>query len=361
MAIIFRANRNKWQVTRTVGGKQYRVLCESKKEAKELDAELRLKQLSSIGISIHYSIHDAFESFLATESRQKTDSSRKADAKFLSSAFCYFTNSSKIHKLGELTIEHLQLFQIHMSESYKWSDTTIAAKCALLKAIFRKAFVTGKIAKDPCEFWKVPRGVSARRRPMTQGEFEKLLSLTMLEWLRPVLHFIRLTGARGASVASLRWSDVDFPRARLYLSSRKGKLKHVKTIAFPMYDTLFQLLARERNKRQEAKSSDHVFLDSNERPLSGHRISSASHRLIKEAGLEGVVLYGLRHALAVDLTEAGVSIEITRQLMGHSNIQQTQTYAQGVSSDSLRESVKLIRDTKEPDNVIALKKTGEDK
>lgn len=89
--------------------------------------------------------------------------------------------------------------------------------------------------------------------------------------------------------------------------------------------------------------NEFVFLDDDHNKLTGHKISVAAHRLIKKAGVEGVVLYSLRHALAVDLTEAGVSLEITRQLMGHSNIRQTQEYAQGIGIDSLKQSVRLIR------------------
>ncbi len=175
---------------------------------------------------------------------------------------------------------------------------------------------------------------------MTRDEFSKLIQIDNSGWLTRVLLFIRLTGARGASVAALKWSDIDFSTGSILMRSRKGGLKKTKTIAFPMYPELFNLMARIQ------RSNEFVFLDEDLQPLSAHRISSAGHRLIKKAGLKGVVLYGLRHALATDLIEAGVPTEIARKAMGHSNLNQIQTYTQNVGLESIGKSLTLIRGDK---------------
>lgn len=344
MSILFRKERNKWIASRTVGGRRYRVSCETKREAKEIDEELRRKQLECIGIDLQYPLKDAFASFLATDSAQKTKGSQKGDRRFLDLALDFF-HSSNILKLSDVTLESLQLFQLHMASEFGWSSTTISKQSTLLRSVFKKATATGKIAKDPCELWKVPRGTPQRRRPMTLEEFNQLMGQPMPDWLRPVLLFIRLTGARGASVASLEWADVNFQTKRLYLSSRKGGLGKMKRIPFPMYSALYEFMEQHYLRRGHIYNSlKYVFTgDDYGQQLTGHRISDTCYRLIKASGLKGVVLYSLRHALAVDLTENGVSIEIVRQLMGHSSISQTQTYAQGVSSDSLGESMNSIR------------------
>lgn len=339
MSITFRKDRNRWIASRTVDGKRVQITCESKREAKEVDEALREKQLNCVGIHLRYPIKEAFASYLETDSAQKTESTQKSDRKFLEVAEHFFCFSLCLRELKQIKIEHLQLFQLYMSRDLKLSYTTISLRLTVLRSVFKKAFVHGRIPSDPCEHWKVPRGTHVQRRAMTQSEFNQLRRQSMPDWLRPVLEFIRFTGARGASVASLRWSDVEFSKLRLYLSSRKGKLRHVQRTPFPLYEGLNAFLSHH----QSSSSGEYVFTDDDGRPLTGHRISSAAHRAIKTAGLEGVVLYSLRHALAVDLTESGVSIEITRQLMGHSNISQTQNYAKGVSSDSLSDSVKLIR------------------
>lgn len=346
MSICFRENRNKWMVSRTVAGKRFRLSCNSKREAKEIDEELRRKQLECKGVVVGYTLKDAFASYVATDSAQKTVATQKSDRRFFDLALTFF-HGSKIHKLSDVSLENLQLFQLHMASKFKWSSTTISKHSVLLRSVFKKAAATGKIAKDPCEFWKVPRGTSGRRRPMTREEFDKIMAQPMPDWLRPVLLFIRLTGARGASVASLEWADIHFPSKRLYLSSRKGGIGKMKRIPFPMYSALYELMMK---LVPDSNPPRFVFVDEAGRQLTGHRISDTCYRLIKASGLKGVVLYSLRHALAVDLTENGVSIEIVRQLMGHSSISQTQTYAQGVGADSLGESMDSIRGEQSPTN-----------
>ena len=343
MSVKWREDRKKWLVHRTVAGKRMRILCATKKEAMELDQRLKLLRLECIGIPQRYSIADAFASYLATESQQKTDASKKADKYFFDLGLRFFSDERKLLYVDEITLEDLQLFQIFSQKAYAWSDTTVSNKMKLLKALFKKLMVTERLVKNPAEHWKVPAGTGERRRAMTRAEFTTLYE-TAPDWYRPILAFIRLTGARGASVARLRWSDVDFSMARLLLESRKGGLKKTKKIPFPLYDALYQLLARQKNLDPLAAGEDFVFKNESGGPLTGPVISATAHKLIKKAGLKGVVLYGLRHAIAVDLTEAGVSIEITRQLMGHSTITQTQNYAQGIHSDALSTSIKLIRD-----------------
>lgn len=340
MSVKFRKDRDRWQASGTVDGKRIRILCDTKKQAQEIDTDLKLKRHGLLGINSRYLLKDAFASFLETESELKTEASKKADSWFFDLALSYFNAQSLFH-VEQITLEDLQKSRIFMQKSRKWSDTTTASRCKLLKAVFNKLMISGRIAKSPAEHWKIPTGTAKRRRPMTRQEFQKLMNLEMPSWLRPVLHFIRLTGARGATVASLKWRDVDYEKRTVYLSSRKGKLRSTKVVPFPIYDELLNLF--DSLSLANGMPNSFVFTDQYNEPLTGHQISDAAHRLIKRSGLDGVVLYSLRHSLAVDLTEAGVSMEITRQLMGHSNISQTQAYAQGVGHDSLKNSVDLIR------------------
>ncbi len=343
MSIQFRKDRKKWLVNLSIQGKRHQILCATKKQAQEIETGLKLKKAGFEGIQRPYSLAEAFASYLETESAQKTDASRKADKKVLDHALQFFSGNISINVMNGITLEDLQRFQIFVSSELGWSDTTVFKRMSLLKAVFNKAFNTGRISKDPCQFWKVPRGTSERRRAMTSAEFEKLIQSDPFTWVSDVLRFIRLTGARGASVADLAWSDVDFSKARILLSSRKGGLKKMKTISFPMYPELFNFLSRISGRIP--RHEKFVFLDLYGQPLTGHKISVYAHNAIRKAGLKGVCLYSLRHALAVDLTERGVSMEIVRQLMGHSSIRQSQDYAQGVSSDCLGDSMTLIRGT----------------
>lgn len=364
----FRKDRQKWEVDITVAGIRNRILFKKRGDAEHFEFMAKLRKIG-LGSSERIKIFPAFQRYIETESIQKSKGSQKSDSNLLYRAETFFTIVCDLNFIDEITLEHLQFFQINCAKHLKWSDTTIAVRMKILKSVFKKLMIMGSIAKNPAEHWKIPAGVGKKRRAMNEHEFQELMNAISDHnaWLVDVLAFIRLTGARPIACAGLKWSDVDFSKAVVYLHSSKGGVKVEKTIEFPMHRNLYQLLANIWKHRDFSLRNEFVFGDNSRQPLTNHRISVAASRLIKQAKLTGVVLYSLRHALAVDLTESGVPMEITRQLMGHSSIRQTQEYAKGIGIKTLNESMEKIRgaDIESPEanaslqnaNVIPLKPT----
>lgn len=299
-----------------------------------------------------HTLKKEFQLFLDTDSAQKGRRSAKADAYFLGIALHFLTTVRQLEYVNQVRLEDLQLFQIWLAKEQKlpggrlkepWSDPTLEFYSRVLKKFFRKMFHVERIDRNPCTLWKVPKGSSIQRRPMTIEEFGKLHSAAP-DWFKPILIFIRLTGSRGASVASLTWEDVHFDKHTLILRSRKGGLKQTKLIPIPMYPALFDFLKAELEKTPNAKLNDPVFWGPNYRPVTAQEISSEGSRLIRKVvKLKGVVLYGLRHALAAEMTAAGVPLEITRQAMGHSSVNQTSHYAKGIASSVVGDAFAQIR------------------
>jgi integrase len=312
-----------------------------------------------LGIDSPYSLADAFATYLETDSAQKTARSAKADAYFLGIALHFFNSVRKLESVNQVKLEDLQIFQIWLSKEQNignqikepWGDTTIEFYCRVLKKFFRKMHHLDHILKNPCEIWKVPRGTTEERRPMTLAEFDKLYAASE-DWFRPVLMFIRLTGARGASLASLTWADVHFETKTLILRSRKGGLKQTKLIPIPMYPALFEFLHEEllevQDDERPPRSSDPVFWGPRGIPVTAQEISSEGSRLIRKVvGLSGVVLYGLRHAMVTELLEAGASLEVAARAAGHSSVTQTSQYAKRMSLKVVSDAMEGIRGKKE--------------
>ncbi len=346
MGVRFRKETGKWEVCIYRGGKRSRMSFALKKDAVDFERAARLELLGFAGIIKPLTFGSAFQDYLSTRSARKVRASQIADARMLGLAQHFFEVERGLSLVSQVRVEDLELFMLWLAPARQagliskepWSDTTIARCMILVKSVFKKLFITDRLAKNPAAYVSVPRGTSRRRRPMTAEEFERIVSIAP-DWYKPVLLFLRLTGARPASAAALTWSDVDFSMASLLLRSKKGAANSEKIISFPMYPELMALMAKLAN----ARTSEHVFLDRRAHPVTSMNISAHGSRLIKRAGLKGVVLYGLRHAMAVDMTRAGVSMEIIRQVLGHSNIEQTSVYARGIETDALRQSLKLIR------------------
>jgi site-specific recombinase XerD len=299
-----------------------------------------------------YSIAEEFQLFLDTDSAQKGQRSAKADEYFLGIVSFFFRTVRKIEYINQVRLEDLQLLQIWLAKRQElpggkikvpWADPTLEFYSRVLKKFFRKMFHVERIHRNPCTLWKVPKGSAIQRRPMTIQEFSQLHAMAP-DWFKPILMFIRLTGSRGASVASLTWEDVHFDSHTLILRSRKGGLKQTKLIPIPMYPALFEFLEVERKKNPTAAPKHPVFWGPQYAPVTAQDITTEGSRLIKLVGLRGkVVLYSLRHALAAEMTAAGVPLEITRQAMGHSSINQTSHYAKGIASSVVGEAFAQIR------------------
>lgn len=353
MSLRYLKDRKRFEVSVTIGGERVRRYFKSKPDAQEFIRDVRLRQLGFDGIKREYKLSELFASYLELNSSQKIKQSVASDLRLLEIARHFFEKEHGLVLASQVGLEHLERFVIWAAPDRQcgqitkgaWSLTTIARNAHILKEVFQRAFKRELISKDPTLNWEIPSGDGERRRPMTVLEFEALCRVSP-PWFLAVVRFQWLTGARGASVASLLWEDVHLETATLYLVSRKGGRGKSKRIPFPMYQALMSLIAAVPN------TNDHVFVDENGDPVTPAKISRMGHRLIKRAGLKGVVLYGIRHALAVHLTEAGVPTEIVREAMGHSDIRMTQTYARGISLGTVGKAIHQIRDV-QPTPLIA--------
>lgn len=299
------------------------------------------------------SLEEAFKSFLETDSAKKTQKSQDADRRFFKICL-YFFGSRNRQFVSEVELEDVELFSLWLEKEQvlgqfkkeAWAQPSIALKMQVLKKLFRKLFLTERIKRNPFDLFRVDRGTSKKRRPMAPEEFDQIFGLAP-EWFKPILRFMRLTGSRGASVATLTWGDVDFEHGALTLRSRKGGVRRVKEIPFPLYPALRDLLAFELLRLAKAPIPEsNIFKGPSGHPVTAQDIATAGSQLIKKAGLSGkVVLYGLRHAIATEMCEAGIPLEIIRQAMGHSSITQTSHYASGISSKSVSEALEKIRKT----------------
>ena len=195
----------------------------------------------------------------------------------------------------------------------------------------------GLIESSPCQHLKALSHEDKSRREMKAHEFELALEKSPL-WFRPVFKFLYLTGGDPSSLSRLKWKDVDFTRGVLILRRKKGA--GWRDVRLPLNGELEKLMLSIHYTKKSPDSA--VFLNPHGKPLSPGWCSKVGNKAIKEAGLEGVVLYSLRHGLASDLTDAGVSTAVVRDILGHANIRTTQRYAKA-KLGTLENALKLVR------------------
>jgi integrase len=101
------------------------------------------------------------------------------------------------------------------------SPSTINRELACLKTIFAKAIEWGKAESDPARKVKKFREPASRERILTEDEARRLLSSASLE-LRPILITAIGTGMRRGEILALRWTDLDFVRGLIAITTSKS-------------------------------------------------------------------------------------------------------------------------------------------
>lgn len=342
--IEFRKDRKKWQVTYYLEGVRKRPLFRTELEAQNFARKIRLGLSPESEDSI--TIEDAGKKYFFSESVKKNPKSRSNDRRYINLHFHFMTYERGIERLGSVELEDMEAFRdwLPLLTTYDQKPVSMAPstvnRCLRVMKHFYKRHIQWKnIKESPCvylEFLDAPE----KDRPMMTGE-QYLATLEKAEvWFKPILTFTFLTGTPPSCIARLTWDDVDLNRRTYSILRKKGAKARWKRIPMVMADPTFQLLVAIRN---QSRLIGHVFRDPEGRPMLADRISRIANDCRRAAGIEGVTFYGLRHALASDMTSAGIATEIVRQAMGHQSIATTQRYANKVALKSITGALESVR------------------
>ncbi len=155
------------------------------------------------------------------------------------------------------------------------------------------------------------------------------------------------TGARRSEVFRLQWTDIDFNRRTITLTTRKTRYGAPRRDVLPLSDELYSsLLWWGDFEGRKFKSKPHVFLCDHPGPWYGKPFKvrrKFMRDLCERAGVEVFGFHALRRHVASYLADSGnVSIKAIQGLLRHQSLRTTERYVQRISSD-LRDTVGMLR------------------
>jgi integrase/recombinase XerD len=142
--------------------------------------------------------------------------------------------------------------------------------------------------------------------------------------VRLIVEFLARTGMRKGELVNLTVDAVVQIGSAYWLRIPVGKLHNDRYI--PLHPQLKQLLDRWLATRSEDLRSKLMFIERG-RPLSTARVDAAVDKVARAAGLEGVSPHRLRHTLATQAINRGMSLEAIAALLGHRSLSMTLVYA----------------------------------
>lgn len=337
ISVSYRADRQKWQVRYWESGTRKRPLFDSEKEAQTFAGNLERagQPEDQNSITIDAALKSYFRDVTMTK---KSRTSQKNDQRYFNLFFHFMTVDRGLTRLASVKLQDLEAFQLWLPDNSDMGASSVNRAFHSIRHMFKKHVQWKTLGASPCIYLDNLAADENERRPMTPAEFERMFKHAP-GWFKPVLTFIHLTGTPPSSVERLTWRDVSLANRTYTIQREKGGRK--KRIEIPMIDAVHELLSRQRARFRD--SCESVFRNEHNAPLTASWCSKAGTKAVRRAGLTGVTLYCLRHALASDMTSANVATELVRRAMGHSSISTTQRYAKRAGTQSVANALTLVR------------------
>lgn len=205
------------------------------------------------------------------------------------------------------------------------APSTINGRVSQLREFFHFLIEEGLMARHP---------VSRRRhrlavpemlpRPMPDSDLVRFFKA--VDSVRDRLIFLMMLrcGLRVSEVCALEWDDVDLPSLSVRVNGGKGDVDRIAYLAPDVEQSLRPWQARRT-------ASPYLFPS---RKVAGAHIGRRNvyimmRKYLADAGLEGRYSpHCLRHTFATHLLNAGVTLEVLKELMGHRSIRMTLRYTQ---------------------------------
>jgi site-specific recombinase XerD len=186
----------------------------------------------------------------------------------------------------------------------------------------------GVLAQSPIQ---LPRHhiLLPTRLPQPMAEAEIVVFFRVIDALEDRTMFLLMLrcGLRVSEVSHVRWAAIDLGQGTLRVNTSKGQVDRVVYLSPDVATALRQWHGLQ------STTADYVFPSPMTRkgglPLGARQIRNRMARYLKLAGItKRYAPHSLRHTFATQLLNAGASLEVVKELMGHRSLQMTLRYTQ---------------------------------
>jgi integrase len=247
-------------------------------------------------------------------------------------------------QLRKVRPAHVQGVLDEMTKNGRAGRTVSHARAAMSSA-FSAAVRWQLVAINPVRATEPPAKKTLDLRVPSAAELVALMDAARgTIWEVPVM-LAATTGARRGEIAGLRWGSVDLERGHIRIVEALQRVNRELVYAPPKTPRAIRSIpipgwVVERLRRHRAEQAqrllalgirvgdDHPVADRGDGdPLDPSTFTHAVSRIAAAAGLEGVRLHDLRHAVATILAASGTSPAVTSKMLGHASVAFTmQTY-----------------------------------
>ncbi|CAM4096921.1 tyrosine-type recombinase/integrase [Mesobacillus thioparans] len=212
----------------------------------------------------------------------------------------------------------------------------------LLRRAFTQAVKWGYLKQNPALDATPPKIKRKEVNPWTEEQTNRFLDVVKEVEEEMIYETFIFTGIRRGEMLALKWSDIDFEKAKIRISHslartvKKGIfLKDVKTkssrrqISISSYLVEKLLLYKEKQEKHKEmlgaayNDLDMVFCAYDGNFKDSRNLLREFHRYIKKSGVPKITLHDLRHLHATLLLIYGENPKIVAERLGHADVTTT--------------------------------------
>jgi site-specific recombinase XerD len=241
----------------------------------------------------------------------------------------------EVTAVRDLRRVHIERYKRHVAQKPnlrggRLSKRTIAGELSTLRiCLERLAEWDGEDA--PARTLMFPGDVPKLDDPLPRfiddGAAKKLIQAARATddpFARLAVEFLARTGLRRGEFLDLKIDSIVQIGAAYWLHVPLGKLRTDRYI--PLHPQLKELLDEWVSRRPASLREPWLFMDHGRR-LGPESVRKAVQKVAREAGLDKVTPHQLRHTLATQAINRGMSLEAIAALLGHKSMRMTMVYA----------------------------------
>ena len=216
-----------------------------------------------------------------------------------------------------LTEEQIRHYLIHLSTVQKVARGTHTIALCGIKFFYQQTLARQWTVLD------IARPKREKKLPvvLSRDEVWRILAAVRISVYRACLTAIYVCGLRPMEGAHLQVPDVDSERMLLHIHGKRRKDRLV-----PLPDAALTLL---RDHWRTHRNPLWLFpaTTGNPGPISRSSLQSAFARAVKQSGVhKRAHVHTLRHSYATHLLEAGVTLQLIQEYLGHTSARTTTIY-----------------------------------
>jgi len=244
-------------------------------------------------------------------------------------------NAPDVGCVADLHRRHIEDYKLHLAarpsaRGGRLTKTSLADHLGTLRTCFER--LTEWDGDDvPSRVLVFDGDLPLRDAPLPRflddAAFTKLLQATRADpdpFVRLAVEFLARTGLRKGEFLDLTVDSIVQIGAAYWLHVPLGKLRSDRYI--PLHPQLKQLLDDWVADRPTSLRSPHLFIEHGQRIRQG-RVDRAVAKAAHAAGIGHVNPHRLRHTLATQAINRGMSLEAIAALLGHRSMRMTMVYA----------------------------------